>query len=173
MPKTYVQSDEWKSQTQSILPYLATPFEVIQDIFAFLVTKTPLAGKSLVDLGAGDGRVIFYGAEHHDMNTTGVEINQEFLEGMRTTVATRGLQDRVLVVEADLFNFNLEPFDFVFCYLTPACNRVLEHLIKQIKPHALVISIRWPLTPFEQYWHQIYELRFLTDMKVWIYEKSD
>ncbi len=173
MPDEYIQSDEWKSHTQSILPYLPTPLEVIQEIFAFLASKTHLAGKSLVDLGAGDGRVIMYAAEQYDMKTVGVEINKNFLDEMRTTIATRGLQERVKVVEADLFNFALESYDFVYCYLTPACKRVLGHLIKNIKTHALVISIRWPLTSFNQYWHQIYELRSLKDIPVWIYEKAE
>ncbi|MHA1674451.1 MAG: SAM-dependent methyltransferase [Promethearchaeota archaeon] len=173
IPDKYTQSDEWKSQTQSILPYLPTPHEVIEEIFAFLASKSRLAGKSLVDLGAGDGRVIIYAAEHYHMNTVGVEINQNLLEEMRASINSRGLHERIKVVEADIFNYALEPFDYIFCYFTPACNRFLEHLVKKIKPHALLISIRWPLTPFDQYWHQIYELRFLKGMPAWIYEKAE
>ncbi|MHA1612747.1 MAG: SAM-dependent methyltransferase [Promethearchaeota archaeon] len=168
----YIKTDEGKLDSQSMLPYLPTPLNVLHDIFEFLDSKAPLAGKNLVDLGAGDGRVIIYAAEHYHMDAVGVEINQNFLDEMRTTINTRGLQDKVEVVEADLFDFALEPFDYIFCYLTPACNRFLEHLVKQIKPHAHIISLRWPLNSFDQYWNQMYELRFLKEMPVWIYEKT-
>lgn len=159
-------------ESQCDLPFLPTPKDTIFEIFEFLNSKKHLNKMTLVDLGAGDGRVLFHAAENYQMRSTGVEINLNFIESVKEEIKQRNLSQFVTVVEADLFNFDISNFDIIFCYLTPACDRFLPHLIKNIKAGAFVVSIRWPLKDLDEYWGEIYELRYLTEPAVWIYEKT-
>jgi len=62
----YWKKESWKIKTQEDLPYLATPINVIESIFKFLKEKNLIKkGQRLVDLGAGDGRVIVYASEFY------------------------------------------------------------------------------------------------------------
>ncbi|MCF2139893.1 MAG: class I SAM-dependent methyltransferase [Candidatus Lokiarchaeota archaeon] len=159
------------------LPFLPTPQPVIKRIFYFLNNKITLKGKSLVDLGAGDGRVAIFVAKEYFMQSSAVEINLEMLQTIKDTIAQIDsdkdkLTERIRVIEADLFNFDVSSFDVVYTYPFPKCIRSFIHIFHQMKKGAYMICIRWALEPEQILPFELYDLTEIAQFPVYIYRKG-
>ncbi|WP_457559219.1 SAM-dependent methyltransferase [Candidatus Harpocratesius sp.] len=173
----YFQSPIWKFQAQMDLPFLPTPRPVIERIFQFLNEKMSLKGKTLVDLGAGDGRVAIFVAKEYLMLSSAVEINLEMLQTIKDTIAQSDsdkdkLRERVRVIEADLFNFDVSSYDVVYSYPFPKCIRSFIHIFHQMKKGAYMICIRWALEPKQILPFELYDLSEIAQFTVYIYRKG-
>ena len=70
---SYFRKKSWKIRAQQNLPYLPTPHEVIKVIFDTLDTLRILSKiTKMVDLGAGDGRIVCYIAKNYGIHATGL-----------------------------------------------------------------------------------------------------
>ena len=54
-------------------------------------------GQTLVDIGCGWGAMLFYAAEHYDVNTVGYTVSQQQYEWVQEEIERRSLQGRVTV----------------------------------------------------------------------------
>jgi SAM-dependent methyltransferase len=169
----YFKSDTWKVLAQQDLPFLPTPFEAIEETFRFLDTQGLLKNRqSLIDLGAGDGRVIQYAAEKYRIHSTGVEVNLELIQSGQQEIQKSGLQNLCELVEGDLYDFPVSDADIIFCFILPSSHRYFTHVVKEIKPQALVVSVRWPLEKFNEYWEKEYKIDPLGNFSIFIYIKK-
>ncbi len=145
----YYQSDRWKIIAQTDLPYLPTPAEVIEQIFVFLRQHKLLQSrKSLIDLGAGDGRVILLAAQEYGLRSVGLEINKELIRSVEKKIQNKNLIQKCEILERDLYDFDVSTFDIVFCFVLPSSHRHFRHVVEHFKEDALVISIRYDLNDF-------------------------
>ena len=168
----YFQTENWKNLAQHDLPFLPSPHETIEASLDYLNTVYPLYQKQLIDLGAGDGRVIILAAKKYRMFTIGVEINLELISTAQTHIKELDLQSQCQMIEADLYNFDVSNSDVVYCFILPTSHRFLRHVIQSLKSGAFWISIRWPMDTFGEFWEREFELHLLEGVSVFIYKKK-
>lgn len=176
-PKEYFQSPIWKTQAQIALPFLPTPNETILQIFDRLKDRNSLVGRKLVDLGAGDGRVVFSAVISYGMYATAIEINEELLQHMQERLKKLEethprIAKRIQILEADLFNFDVFDYDIIYVYPFPKCMKGFRHIWEQVKPEACLVSIRWPLDFLESEIAEDKVIKIKAIPPVWIYFKS-
>lgn len=133
-------------------PYTPIPGDHLRQIWP----KIQLAkGAKLVDLGSGDGRVLFSAACDPQLRAEGFEINPVLV----LFCWLRALLTRtpVHVRWESLFNADLSRYDIVFVHLLPhGLKRLQAQILRQARPGTQVISYGVPL---EQLSHeQVHEL---------------
>jgi predicted RNA methylase len=93
------------------------------------------------DLGAGDGRAVIMAAKDFGARAVGVELREDLVKKALSTVYENSLQDRVTIVNGDMFNVDLTSADVIFLYLTTSANeKVKPKLETELKPGVRVVS---------------------------------
>jgi predicted RNA methylase len=93
------------------------------------------------DLGAGDGRTVIMAAKDFGARAVGVELREDLVKKALSTIYENGLQDRVTIVNGDMFNVDLTSADVVFLYLTTSANeKVKPKLEAELKQGVRVVS---------------------------------
>jgi tRNA A58 N-methylase Trm61 len=101
-------------------------------------------GQKVVDLGAGDGRIVIAAALWFKARAVGVEIDPIRCTIANTLIRLLRLRARAHVQYGDLFEFDLADADVVTLYLWPSTNqRLRSRLLKQLRPGARVVSYRF------------------------------
>ena len=127
---SYFKKKSWKIRAQQNLPYLPTPYRVIEVIFDTLKSLQILSRISkMVDLGAGDGRVICYIAEKYGIHATGLEINTDFINEAQTKIEQRNLSTICEIIEADFYNFDISGMNLIYCFQMSKLMRLFTILI--------------------------------------------
>jgi len=121
-----------------IAPYVPTPPQVIRQMLVLAQLK---AGEVFFDLGAGDGRAVIMAAKDFGARAVGVELREDLVKRALSTVYEHSLQDRVTIVNGDIFNVDLTSADVIFLYLTTSANeKVRPKLEAELKLGVRVIS---------------------------------
>jgi tRNA A58 N-methylase Trm61 len=98
-------------------------------------------GEVFFDLGAGDGRTVIMAAKDFGARAVGVELREDLVKKALSTVYEQKLQDKVTIVNGDMFNVDLSSADVVFLYLTTSANeKVKAKLESQLKPGVRIVS---------------------------------
>jgi tRNA A58 N-methylase Trm61 len=98
-------------------------------------------GEAFYDLGAGDGRTVVMAAQEFGARAVGVELREDLAKKALSTIHELGIQDRVTIVQDDMFKIDLAPANVVFLYLTTSANdKVKPKLEKELKPGTRVVS---------------------------------
>ena len=172
----YWKKESWKIMSQEDLPYLPTPIDVIESVFRFLNEKNLIKkGQKLVDLGAGDGRVIVYASEFYNLESLGLEINRDLIRTAESEIKKKNLSDLCKMKEVDLFNYDISDMDIVFCFFLPSNYVYCSHMIKMVKSGAIVINIRWDFKKFKKfkkYWRRSFQIKTNKQFPVYIYIKK-
>jgi len=93
------------------------------------------------DLGAGDGRAVIMAAKDFGARAVGVELREDLVKRALSTVYEEGLQDRVTIVNGDMFNVDLTSADVIFLYLTTSANeKVKPKLEVELKHGVRIVS---------------------------------
>jgi predicted RNA methylase len=99
------------------------------------------AGEVMFDLGSGDGRAVIIAAKTFGARSVGVELREDLAKKALGTVHDNRLEDRVTIVNADMFNINLSEADVVYLYLTTSANeKIRPKLESDLKKGARVVS---------------------------------
>jgi len=98
-------------------------------------------GEVFFDLGAGDGRAVIMAAKEFGARAVGVELREDLAKRALSSVYEEGLQDRVTIVNGDMFNVDLSSADVVFLYLTTSANeKIKPKLEAELRPGTRVVS---------------------------------
>jgi tRNA A58 N-methylase Trm61 len=98
-------------------------------------------GEVFFDLGAGDGRTVIMAAKEFGARAVGVELREDLAKKALSTVHEEGLQDRVTIVNGDIFNVDLTSADVIFLYLTTSANeKIKPKLEAELKKGVRVVS---------------------------------
>jgi predicted O-methyltransferase YrrM len=131
--------------------WLPTPLRTVKRMLR-LANVQP--GQTVVDLGAGDGRIVIAAALWFQARAVGVEIDPLRCLIANALIRLLGLRDRARVVYGDLFEFDVTGADVVTLYLWPRTNqRLRSRLLEQLRPGTRVVSYRFafygwtPITP--------------------------
>jgi len=121
-----------------IAPYVPSPPQVIRQMLILAQLKPR---EVFFDLGAGDGRAVIMAAKDFGARAVGVELREDLVKKALSTVYETGLQDRVTIVNGDMFNVDLTSADVVFLYLTTSANeKVKPKLETELKSGVRVVS---------------------------------
>lgn len=106
-----------------------------------LVLAELRAGEIFFDLGAGDGRTVVMAAKEYGARAVGVELREDLAKKALSTIYEQGLQDRITIVNGDMFNVDLMSADVIFLYLTTSANeKVKPKLENELRHGTRIIS---------------------------------
>jgi hypothetical protein len=94
----------------------------------------------VVDLGSGDGRIPIAAAKHFGARALGLEYNPKMVELAQCNVRAEGVQDKVEIRQADIFETDFSKADVVTMYLLSGLNLKLRPTILAMKPGTRVVS---------------------------------
>jgi len=121
-----------------VAPYVPSPPQVIRQM---LILAELRPREVFFDLGAGDGRAVIMAAKDFGARAVGVELREDLVKKALSTVYEYGLQDRVTMVNGDMFNVDLTSADVVFLYLTTSANEKIKPKLQvELKPGVRVVS---------------------------------
>lgn len=106
-----------------IAPYVPSPPQVIRQMLILAELKPR---EVFFDLGAGDGRAVIMAAKDFGARAVGVELREDLVKKALSTVYEQGLQDRVTIVNGDMFSVDLTSADVIFLYLTTSANEKIK-----------------------------------------------
>ncbi len=121
-----------------IAPYVPSPPQVIRQ----MLTLAELKPRDVFfDLGAGDGRAVIMAAEDFGAKAVGVELRDDLVKKALSSVYEHNLQNKVTIVNSDMFKVDLSSADVIFLYLTTSANeKVRPKLEAELKKGSRVIS---------------------------------
>lgn len=106
-----------------------------------LVLAELRAGEIFFDLGAGDGRTVVMAAKEYGARAVGVELREDLAKKALSNIYEQGLQDRITIVNGDIFNVDLTSADVIFLYLTTSANeKVKPKLESELRHGTRIIS---------------------------------
>jgi SAM-dependent methyltransferase len=106
-----------------------------------MLTMAAVTPRDLVyDLGAGDGKIAIAAAKDFGAHAVGVEYNPDMAKLAQCFVRADGLEDRVKIVQGDIFETNFSNATVVTLYLLPELNLRLRPTLLEMKPGTRVVS---------------------------------
>lgn len=109
-------------------------------------------GDTIIELGSGDGRILFEIAKRYKVNAVGVEISllpylySKLQLLLMNTIFVHKMKGKVKIEYRDMFEQNLKLVDIVICFLLPkSINALEEKFTKELKKEAKVVSYVFPL----------------------------
>ncbi|UCE43662.1 MAG: class I SAM-dependent methyltransferase [Candidatus Bathyarchaeota archaeon] len=121
-----------------IAPYVASPLPVIRHM---LVLSELKPDELVYDLGCGDGRIVIMAAQEFGAKAVGVELREDLVKKAYERVSELGLDNRVRIMQSDLFKADLRSADVVTLYLTTSANeKVKPKLESELKHGTRVVS---------------------------------
>ena len=164
------------------LPYVPATTKQIENVFkavkSFGVSKNltkiePSKNNlvKLIDLGSGDGRIVFDAAKR-GYHATGVELNAMLIlySKFKTLTSWKNTPDlhKPVFKRANFWNINMGEYDLIVVFGVQGMMRDLASKLKEeIKPDCLIVSCRFPISSFKS----VYKLEDELD-GVWIYDKE-
>lgn len=116
--------------------WVPSPAKLLDDI---LDMARVAPGERLLDLGAGDGRIVI-AAARRGAYTLGLEYDPRLVRLARRNVRAAGVADRVWVRCGDLFEADLSAADIITFYLLPHLNLRLRPKLLALAPGTRVVS---------------------------------
>lgn len=121
-----------------IAPFVASPLPVVRHMLALAGLKP---GETFYDLGAGDGRTVIMAAQEFGARAVGVELREDLAKKALASIQELGIEDRVIIVQKDIFKVDISKANVVFLYLTTSANeKVRPKLEKELKSGTRVVS---------------------------------
>ena len=119
-------------------PFVPTPREVVMEILRLAAVSSE---DIVVDPGAGDCRIVIEAARQFGATGIAIEKLPHLIKHCIEHVQKHKLQDKVLIVWGDLFNFNYSIATVVTLYLGPELNEKLRpKLERELRPGTRIVS---------------------------------
>jgi len=116
-----------------------------------MLSMTKVTPQDLVlDLGAGDGKIAIAAAKKpYGARAVGIEYDAGMASLARCLVSAEGLDDRVRIVEGDIFKEDFGNATVVTLYLLPHLNLCVRHRILALGPGTRVASHQYSMADWE------------------------
>lgn len=124
-------------------PFEPLPLNLVETAIAMTESK---AGERLIDLGSGDGRVLFAAVENNTLIARGIEIAWYPRWKSKLSCWQKGLGDKIEICAGNFYHAVLSEADIVYIYQSPGIHeKIKEKLEAELKPGTKVIAPRWPI----------------------------
>ena len=139
-------------ETPPLVPFVPTPLPVARKMLE-LAGAGP--GDILYDLGCGDGRIPIMAVEEFGVEAAYcVEIRRDLASKARHEVERRGLQERVHVINRDMFELDLSDATIVTLFLLTSVNDMLApKLERELPDGARIVSHEFRVTRWQPVIH--------------------
>lgn len=118
--------------------FVPTPAEVVT---AMLKLANVTSKDVVYDLGCGDGMIVAAAAREFGANAVGIDINPVRVKEANERIAKDKVADKVKIVNADLFEYNISGASVVTLYLLQSLNeKLIPKLNKELKPGTRIVS---------------------------------
>jgi SAM-dependent methyltransferase len=118
-------------------PYVPTPQVVVDEMLRLAGTGPR---DHVFDLGSGDGRIVITAARTFGARATGVELDFHLAIQSEARARELGLEDRVSILEEDLFRVDLQDATVVTLYLVPRIMRKVKPRLLALRPGTRIVS---------------------------------
>lgn len=147
--------------TQLALPFQETDEIHLKEIFDELEECFNLikdSNQRLLDLGAGNGKVIFYSALNYGIKAVGIEINHNLVLEAKRHLKILKLQKKypkerfkkIKIKEGDIFEEGVSDYDYIYVFSLPTFNMFLRDLLVRSKDSVVLICYKYPLSNMEE-----------------------
>jgi len=124
------------TETGLDVPFVPTPKPIVRRMLGLAEVRP---GERLIDLGAGDGRIVIAAAKEFGATALGVELHPERFAIIRNSLAS--LKPSLQAVRQNFFTTDLSNADIVTMYLLPSVNEALrKKLERELHSGARVVS---------------------------------
>jgi SAM-dependent methyltransferase len=139
-------NDQERRDLRTYAPYVPSDQTVV-DAMLDLADLTP--DDTLMDLGCGDGRIVF-GAARRGSRAIGVDIDPVFVaENMKKAMADPELA-RATFINANLITVDLSPATVITCYLLPHAMDLLKPKFETgLRPGTRIVSHAFSLVGWQ------------------------
>ena len=121
--------------------FVPTPKKIVRTMLQMASLRR---GETLVDLGAGDGRIIIEAVRRFGAHAIGVEVDPSRISRIKERLAATGTKAEL--IEADMFSVRLSPADVITIYLSASANaRLAPKLRAEVSEGTRVVSLDYPL----------------------------
>ncbi len=116
------ESDHVKNQ---LSPFVTSSQTTVKSALEFIKLNE---SDSLIDLGCGDGRVVFEAVEKYNCKGIGIDISEQLIQECKKLAQEKNLQNASFFVD----DFSRQNFDFYGCscicfYLTPKVMKIIKN----------------------------------------------
>lgn len=127
---------------------LVTPKVIIPEIISFFNLKE---GDIFIDLGSGDGRIVIEATKRYNINSVGIELNEELCEYSKKQIYKNGLINKVKIVNDTFLDQNLGNADAIFMYFgfEESSNVLDDKLEKELKKSCQIFTLNFKLKRFQ------------------------
>ncbi len=126
--------------------WVPTPDEVV-DRMLRMAQVTP--NDYVVDLGAGDGKIVIAAAKKFGARSLGIEYDAELAKHAQGNVEKAGVAARARIVKGDIFATDFSQATVVTMYLLPGLNMKLRPTILSMRPGTRVVSHSFTMEDWE------------------------
>jgi len=134
-------------------PYVATRKKRIEEILKEANLKK---GKTFVELGCGDGRIVRTAVKHYQVKGVGIDINPLLIFWAKILTrlsfrSRRHVGGKILFKTENIFATDLRKADYVYIFLMPKLiERLTLKMDKEVKKGTIVISHAFPVKGWEK-----------------------
>jgi hypothetical protein len=101
------------------------------------------------DLGAGDGKIAITAGKRFGATAIGIEYDVDLAKHAQCLVEAEGVEQRVRVVQGDIFAADFSDATVVTVYLLPALNLRLRPTLLEMRPGTRVVSYSFTMGDWE------------------------
>ena len=118
--------------------FVPTPPEVVD---AMLKMANVTSKDVVYDLGCGNGIIVTTAAEKFGARAVGIDIDPQRVKEANERVQKAGVEDKVKILNEDLFEADISAATVVTLYLLPSLNqKLIPKLNKELKPGTRIVS---------------------------------
>jgi hypothetical protein len=126
--------------------WVPTPDDVVDRMLRMAQVT---ANDTVVDLGAGDGKIAIAAAKKFGARALGIEYNAEMARHAQRNVERAGVAGRAKIIQGDIFVTDFSQATVVTMYLLPALNLKLRPQLLAMRPGTRVVSHSFSMDDWE------------------------
>ena len=121
--------------------FVPTPKKIVRSMLQLASLRR---GETLLDLGAGDGRIIIEAVRRFGAHAIGVEMGPARISRIKERLVATGTEAEL--IEADMFDVPLNSADVITIYLSASANaRLVPKLRAEAAEGTRVVSLDYPI----------------------------
>ncbi len=140
----------WAQRSPGFGTYQPEPFQAGKDVVwvptpdALVTRMLQMAGVTrrdhVIDLGAGDGKIVIAAARQFGARALGIEFNPELVAHAQRRAGAAGVADRARIVQGDIFEADLSAASVITLYLLTELNLKLRPTLLRLKPGTRLVT---------------------------------